>query len=207
MVEKEYGFLVAAGLTLLFASTGACDWGGSASAGTAQPVETKGESAELGSSAESGSKAHYSSFGIRTNSDRFEVISFKDVGLGREDPSPADPVLEVIAQSVAYQLNVREDVRLRPRVFHDSSLADPEKHTYCEAEHVYVDLWRSESPDKWGYSLWSGCSETQKFAGNEVAIPEPSGEGDVEEAVAPLTEDIADSLATAIDTGCFRRAC
>lgn len=179
-----------------------CDWTGGFGTGTAAPNSPKPSG-----NASPKTDAHYSSFGIRTDAKKFEVISFKDVGLGRDNPTPTDPLLEVIAQSVAYELNQRPELSVRPRVFRDASLSDPAKHTYCEDERVYIDVWRSESPGRWGYSLWSGCSAKQKFASNEVPIQVTRETADVEKAVEPLTEDIADSLADAVERECFRRTC
>lgn len=152
------------------------------------------------------STPHYSSFGVSLRQgERFDLISFKDVGLGRENPSPTGPLLETVAQSLSYEMRVNGDLQLRPRVFVDEDLADPSEHTYCEANRLYIDLWRSEQPSKWGYSLWSGCSESQQFAWEEVPVPESTDE--MTERVEPLTEEIVHSIAVADQKDCFQRAC
>lgn len=156
--------------------------------------------------ATSDEKPHYSSFGVSLRQgEEFNVISFKDVGLGRDDPTPKDPLLEAVAQSLSYEMRVNGELQLRPRVFFDKSLADPAEHRYCEANHLYVDIWRSENPEEWGYSLWSGCSKSQKFAWDEIPVPETTD--DVAERVEPLTKEIAASIAEADREDCFRRAC
>lgn len=190
----------------MFVVAGSCDWTGNFSTGTSSGTATPTTESTSGSTEED-STAHYSSFGIRTDAEEFEVISFKDVGLDRSDPTPTDPMLEAIAQSLAYQMNLKNELRLEPRVFRDETLADPSEHTHCEDHRVYVDVWRSESPDRWGYSLWSGCSAAQKFAVNEVPMEKPPESTDVSDAVEPLAREIADSLTAAVESDCFRRSC
>ena len=149
----------------------------------------------------------YSSFGVKLEGgEKFRLISFKDVGLGRSNPTPTDAILETIAQSLAYEMQLEEDLQLSPRVVHNDKLADPAEHTYCEKHRLYVDVWRSESPSRWGYSLWSGCSENHRFEWQEIPVESTHAE-ELDEAVEPLTKGIVESLANARETGCFTRTC
>ena len=171
----------------------------------------EGESAQAEESAPADESdkadAHYSPFGVKlANGEHFHIISFKDVGLRRENPQPNDPLLETIAQSLAYQLQVADGMQLSPHVVYEEDLADPKEHVKCEANHLYVDVWRSHSPDRWGYSLWSGCSMEGQFAWKEVPA-ETDPEEDMKKAVEPLTEGIVDSLADARQKGCFQKTC
>jgi len=187
--------------------TMSCDWTENFSTGAAAS-EIAAPAAESSSVSDGEHfQAYYSPFAIRTEAEKFEVISFKDVGLDRSNPEPTDAVFEAIAQSLAYHMKSREELQFEPRVFHDESLADPSQHTHCDIHRVYVDLWRSESPDRWGYSLWSGCSESTKFAMDEVPMEKFPESADVGAAVEPLTDDIADSLSAAVENDCFSRSC
>jgi hypothetical protein len=147
----------------------------------------------------------YSPFGVDlTGSHHFDIVSFKDVGLDSA-PFDSESMLEIVAQSLAYSLRQHDHLGLSARLLHDERLAEPSEHTFCEARRLYVDVWHSPSPSRWGYSLWSGCSEAFQFAHREVTL-----EGDhdsLESAVRPLTESIADALADANDHDCFRRRC
>jgi hypothetical protein len=165
------------------------------------------EQAAAESAEEESTESHYSPFGVKlANGEHFHIISFKDVGLRRQDPKPNDPLLETIAQSLAYELQVAEGMQLSPRVVHDEALADPKEHVKCEANHLYVDVWRGEAPDRWGYSLWSGCSMEGQFAWREVPSTTDPDE-DMTKAVEPLTEGIVESLADARQKGCFQKTC
>lgn len=165
------------------------------------------EATETESDESSDSTPSYSPFGVSIeNNEEYELISFKDVGL--ESPGGMEDTLlyEAIAQSVAYQIRTDADLELEPRVVHKPALADPDNHTYCEKDRVYVDLWQSESPRKWGYSLWSGCSKAQRFAWQEVPASEVDPDA-LAEGVEPLTSDIVESLQEADETDCFQRTC
>lgn len=204
-MARSSSSLLWVGLFVLAANFGvvACDSAKSSSVG--------GEASARGAYEETepvqGASVHYSSFGVqlRQGGD-FDLISFKDVGLGREEPEPTGPLLETIAQSLAYELKLDDSFDFQTRVVHDMSLADPSSHTYCEGERLYVDVWRSESPERWGYSLWSGCSESTKFAWGEVPVDGDEKE-ELGDAVEPLTRGIADSLTSAAREGCYRRNC
>ncbi len=147
----------------------------------------------------------YSAFGVElTGGKKFDLVSFKDVGL-ESSPYQSTAMLEILAQSLAYQLQRHKKLDLSARLLHDERLANPSKHTYCEARRLYVDVWHSPSPSRWGYSLWSGCSEAMQFARREIDI---EGEtDDLKSAIRPLTKSIAQSLGQANRQGCYRRRC
>lgn len=138
----------------------------------------------------------------------FETVSFTDVGLKAREDGPADQlVLEAIAESLAQQLEVRESFEYDTDVGYDESLEDPANHMYCDREHLYVALWRGYDPDRWGYSLWSGCHEQQQFEWAELEDPHSRDDVDTITWVEPLTEEIVDSVEEAHEEECFSRAC
>lgn len=125
----------------------------------------------------------------------FTVISFKDVGMSL-NPGDRAYLYESLAEGLAAELRQGAPT-LATIVDHDASITDPQAHLACEAGHVYVDLWRAE--DGWGYSLWSGCGEDDRFAHREITAPPAS--------VEPLASDIASQLRVALRTSCFVRHC
>lgn len=134
----------------------------------------------------------------------FSTITFKDVGLHRGSSDPNDPMLEVIAESLSYELQSSPKLEVRQsRVEYHSELSDPSNHMSCEVDHLYVDLWNGR--DRWGYSLWSGCGEEDNFAWREVEIPQDVTR--LPDRVEPLTDDITRSLARAHETQCFQKRC
>ncbi|MFB6374050.1 MAG: hypothetical protein ABEN55_13265 [Bradymonadaceae bacterium] len=148
----------------------------------------------------------YSPFGVQLNDgSTFELISFKDVGL-KTGSSSRKLLFEAVAQAIAYQLKVVDQFHLQPRVIYDKALADPNNHTYCEKNRLYVDIWHGTAPERWGYSLWSGCSEAQQFAWREIEDKRAISE-DPSEAVEPLARGIVESLREAAKSDCYRRAC
>lgn len=149
----------------------------------------------------------YSAFGVRLHGgEHFNIISFKDVGLPRKTPTTTAPILEAVAQSVAYELEAHGRLDLQPEVVFDEALADPANHKYCESEHLYVDMWHSEEPERYGYSLWSGCGEAGKFAWEEIPV-EADDSMTLAEQVTPLGKGIVDSFAEARQKGCFTSRC
>lgn len=137
----------------------------------------------------------YSPFAVRVaGHPAFEVITFKRVG--HAVPDSSDPSHEEFAASLAANLSA-EGV-LMTEVVHVPELLDPNAHVFCDADHLYVDYWAT-SPG-WGYSLWSGCGEDERFAWSEF----PVSEGDPLDA---LSLEIINALATADQTGCYRREC
>ncbi len=136
----------------------------------------------------------------------FGRISFKDVGLRVEGYSPAHREFEELAMSLADQLMSVEPAPLAASVLALEAYADPSAHQACGEAHIYVDLWRSEGPDRFGYSLWSGCDEDAQFAWEEVPMSwDP--DGDLSDQMLPVVSAITRSLESARATGCFTRAC
>jgi hypothetical protein len=147
---------------------------------------------------------HYFPFRIELDGDHaFRRVTFKDVGMGRKDPSPGDPLLEAIAESLSAELTQARAYG-EASVAHDPALADPRSHLACEAHNLYVDVWCA-GPKRWGYSLWSGCGPDDRFEWREVEIP--GHPRDLTELVAPLARSIAESLRKAASRGCYRRSC
>ncbi|MGF1469126.1 MAG: hypothetical protein ACFCGT_23625 [Sandaracinaceae bacterium] len=129
----------------------------------------------------------------------FDLISFKDVGL-MSVPSPRrEEAYETIARSLATELMSGGEVM--SRVSFSSEQADPQHHLACGARQIYVDLWAGRQPARYGYSLWSGCSDEDRFAWSEVPRPEE------DPAYGALATSIADALRSAMQTGCFQRHC
>lgn len=139
---------------------------------------------------------------------QFDTITFTDVGLmAPEGGGPADQeLLEAVARSLAEELTARDRLDYLATVDYDEQLRDPANHLYCDRRHLYVALWRGWDPDRWGYSLWSGCHEQQKFAWNEID-DEVDREEDVRTRVDPLSEAIADSVEEAYQDDCFTTTC
>ena len=192
-------------LPLLFASLLTLACGGGSEAPCAQPeVETTGES---------GHTARYSPFVLDVHGPQslpFHVISFKDVGVSTDDDRSA--LYESIAESLANELmtvhpNASIDMSMMSEVRHDDAITDPASHVACEGGHIYVDVWRAGGEGDYGYSLWSGCGEDDRFAYNDHVAPGANGGGDLIASVEPLTRDIADALRSAVQTRCFQRHC
>mgnify|MGYP006296653371 CR=1 FL=1 len=151
-------------------------------------------------------KFYYSPFVVQLDSEKFDTVSFKDVGLGRESPEPNDALLETISQAFVYEVGNHTDLNYQGEVVYDERILDPANHLYCGERHLYIDVWRSESPKRWGYSLWSGCGESDNFAWQEVEVDEAKV-GTLTEEVSPLAESIADRLAEAESSNCFVKQC
>ncbi len=132
----------------------------------------------------------------------FEHISFKDVGMS-VPPEDQAFVYETVAESLAARLAEDTGMNLDARVLYSEDAADPAQHRACGANQVYVDLWHDASSPKWGYSLWSGCSEEAQFAWRELAATGP----DPASTVEPLTREIVVDLAQATSAGCFTKYC
>lgn len=128
----------------------------------------------------------------------FDHISFKDVGMSLPEEERSF-VYEELAQSLTYELMSHPEAPLTSRVRYSARMADPANHRHCEGRHVYVDLWHSGAASRWGYSLWSGCGESDRFEWREV----PDGDRDVTE----VARHIATSLRSAVETGCFTAHC
>jgi len=137
----------------------------------------------------------------------FRTVTFQDVGMKQPEPGEMAPeVLQTIADSLAKKFSEHEGLSLASEVLYDKALEDPNNHLFCESEHLYVALWRGYSPDRWGYSLWSGCAEEHQFAWEEVL--DPVGlDKDVVGSVEYLTASIAESLSQATEAKCFFESC
>lgn len=134
-----------------------------------------------------------------SGSEYFEVISFKDVG--RERFSSA--LYASFAESLALGLSTHPDLNFTVSVEYLPELLNSSAHLACEGRHVYVDLWHAEKPTRWGYSLWSGCSQESNFAWEEVAHTGNVPPGDIR----AVTSAMADTLAQAERTSCVTRRC
>lgn len=150
----------------------------------------------------------YSPFVIRVGQGSvFKKISFKDVGFKLKDgEDEARAVYEIIAESLAVELAGDAKLQLAAEVAYDEAILDPNNHVACGSDHLYVDLWRSTSPDRWGYSLWSGCGEEDNFAWREITIEGASSDDPIE-SVKPLTRGITEALSAASARGCYQKTC
>ncbi len=149
---------------------------------------------------------HYSPFVVQVPDSgmQFRTITFKDVGTHRATPAPDDELLQAVAEAVAHNLQMTPELEVRESlVSYQEELSDPANHLACETEHLYVDVW--DGSDKWGYSLWSGCSEDDNFDWKQVEIPADSV--DLPSRVEPLGRAIARSLVAAHRNGCFTKSC
>ena len=148
----------------------------------------------------------YSPFVLRvSNGDPFRVVSFKDVGMKLDDDD-AMLMYETIAESLSLELGAAKSLGMNAQVAYDESNLDPKNHLACGSDQLYVDLWRSEGPARWGYSLWSGCGEDDNFAWKEVRV-ETLDTGDPVKDVKSLTSNIVSTLATATSKGCYQKTC
>lgn len=148
----------------------------------------------------------YSPYGVRIlENTHFDVVTFKDVGVSHFSRD-REPLLESIADSLAFNMSVDVTLPYRAQLVHSEKYADPDSHLYCEMNHIYVDIWTATAPDRFGYSLWSGCSETDQFAWEELPITLSEG-GEYFSAVEALTGRIADRIRDADKSDCFTQTC
>ena len=150
----------------------------------------------------------YSPFVLSVQSGRslFKKISFKDVGLGGVREELREEVYERMASSLATELAVETSLSMPASVIYDEAITDPANHLACGSEHLYVDVWQSEEPKRWGYSLWSGCGEEDNFAWQEVSFT-PHPEGDFDADIEPLAKSIVASIREASQRGCYQKTC
>jgi len=149
----------------------------------------------------------YSPFAIRLDGHgTFDVVTFKDVS-----HPPLDPALqtdELMAEAFTLALRGTHP-GLLTEVVHEPALLDPGNHVFCDRRHLYVDVWRSpqaapiDSP-RWGYSLWSGCGEDDRFAWQEVDGPAAYG---LAEQIDRVVDLIARRLSVADARACHQRRC
>jgi hypothetical protein len=147
----------------------------------------------------------YSPFVVKLEGGPFDTVSFKDVGLKRESKDPDDPLLEILSESLVYEFSQQDALDYEARVVYDPKILDVSNHLYCGANHLYIDVWHSSSPDRWGFSLWSGCSDIDNFAWIEV--PDTRSAADLTLHVEPLTAGIVNELAKAAASNCFQKTC
>ncbi len=121
----------------------------------------------------------------------FQSIEFKHVG---EGAMSMEADLEILAESVA------EALRSDPLVSTEVRYARPHAHHSCGAHKLYVDVWRNAK--KWGYSLWSGCSESQRFGWREVLKV-----GGPMEQLRVVGADLVRALRAADRKGCYTKTC
>ncbi|MGM0556422.1 MAG: hypothetical protein ACQEVA_08610 [Myxococcota bacterium] len=170
-----------------------------------QPTE-QNEAERAGSEGGEEPEHYYSPFVVHLDAEKFDTVSFKDVGLGRAQPTPEDPLLETISQAFVYEVGNHTDLNYQGEVVYDQRILDPSNHLYCGDRHLYVDVWRADGPRRWGYSLWSGCGESDNFAWEEVEIAvDPNAP--LTDEVSPLAESIAERLAEADSRNCFTKTC
>lgn len=151
-------------------------------------------------------RSPYSPYAVHlADHERFHLVTFKDVGMNLFSPDRA-LLYEALAQSVALQMSVLPGPQWRAELIHDASYADPANHLSCESEHIYVDVWTGEDPDRWGYSLWSGCGEDDQFAWEELSDP-LDARAPAHESVESLARRIVEELSEANESGCFTRNC
>lgn len=151
---------------------------------------------------------HYSPFVLDVKSKRslFRKISFKDVGVHVTRDELRESLYETMAESLASELTVDTALSMPASVVYDEAIMDPLNHLACGSDHLYVDVWKSDAPSRWGYSLWSGCGEDDNFAWKEVSFsPHPAG--DVTEEIKPLAQSIVASIREANKRGCYQKTC
>ncbi len=154
------------------------------------------------------SSHHYSPFvlDVKSQQSLFRKISFKDVGVKVEKDELRESLYETMAESLASELSVDTALSMPASVVYDEEILDPLNHLACGSDHLYVDVWQSEEPRRWGYSLWSGCGEEDNFAWKEVSFtPHPAG--DVVEEIKPLAQSIVASIREANARGCYQKTC
>lgn len=153
-------------------------------------------------------KFYYSPFVLEVQDQDavFKKISFKDVGVGELTHAERATLYETMAESLSYELSLAPDLEMPAQVAYDLEITDPKNHLACGSNHLYVDVWRSKSPERWGFSLWSGCGEQDNFAWKEVTYM-PRETDDMIEEVKPLTRGIVDAIKVAEEQGCYQKTC
>ncbi len=149
---------------------------------------------------------HYSPFMLKTKDAElpFRTISFKDVGVSGVS-EPNEVLYETLAESLALELSSPDFAPLASKVVYTEELLNPDNHVSCSGKHIYVDVWSTQEPAQWGYSLWSGCSEDERFVWEQ--LPRPVSKEDLVESLQPLTRSIATRLQEATHKSCFLKSC
>lgn len=179
--------------------------GGLLLAGCESEAEEKLEASET----ESEEIHYYSPYYLTGEGDLvFRTITYTDVGIRQPGEGPVDPeVLEAFSEALAGRLMAMEGIEYDVEVKHDPSQADPSEHLFCEGEHLYIALWHGYEPERWGFSLWSGCEAHHEFAWEEIEDPLERGVEDLSERLAPLVDRIAAKVEEAHHTGCYLTSC
>ncbi|MEO1228304.1 MAG: hypothetical protein AAFZ18_05305 [Myxococcota bacterium] len=150
--------------------------------------------------ADAGLMSLYSPYVLQMSAELpFQRISMKDVGMS-VDPSHREQVYEEVAMSLSVALAQDPEIPMSSEVLYSEEVKDPASHLACGMAQIYVDVWAPRGTERWGYSLWSGCSEEDRFARHEV------NRRDAQDVDA-LTRSIAHSLRHAVATRCFVREC
>lgn len=149
---------------------------------------------------------HYSPFvlKVKSRSSVFQKISFKDVGIQGVDDTNREGVYETIAESLSMSLNENMSLAMPASVVYDQEITDPANHLACGSDHLYVDVWQSDNPPRWGYSLWSGCGDDDNFVWKEISREKSRAST---EQVKPLTDSIISELEKAKSRGCYQKTC
>lgn len=134
----------------------------------------------------------------------FDMISFKDVGVSG-DQQEAEALYETLAESLSLELASWPEAPLSSQVVYSEEITDPNNHKSCGSRHIYVDVWSTSAPPRWGYSLWSGCDEESRFAWREV--PREHQHKDMAASVSGLTRDMSSALRKATTANCFTTDC
>ncbi len=194
---EEFGlkgsFLVTAGLVLCCAAHSAAD-------GT-EPIEVAGSAADTAERAK-----RYSPFAIRVEgSFPFDVVTVQDVGLHLTDGLDQG-LYEAISQAISIALDGNEFFEVRANMFYVEDVSNPTHHEFCDSDHLYVALWHGTHPDKWGFSLWSGCGELDEFAWREFEAA--LGVSEIPfDSIETLAAEIVSAVETAARTQCFQKRC
>lgn len=189
--------LAAGALALGLAVTASVDWSVEETSPTAAV-----ERVELAPPAPGPMSSRYSPFAIRLSGHTwFDVVTFKDVSQKRSDPELQ--IDEQIAEAVSLALRGTHP-SVMTEVIHEPRLTKAESHVFCDQRHLYVDYWQTGVPGRWGYSLWSGCGEDDRFAWQEVAGQAAS---DLGQQIDLVTQQISETLAAADAKACHQREC
>lgn len=144
--------------------------------------------------------ADYSPFVLRISGHTtFSTISFKNVTTGK---SASQVDFELMAESLAMALR-QSHPHILVEVVYAPEFLNPTNHLFCAERHLYVDFWGLQTGQVWGYSLWSGCGEDDRFAWRQfdghfrtIALQ-----------IERITLDMGRSLKRADERACYQRAC
>ena len=144
--------------------------------------------------------ADYSPFVLRLSGHTtFSTISFKNVTTG---VSASQVDFELMAESLAMALR-QSHPHILVEVVYAPEFLNPTNHLFCAERHLYVDFWGLQTGQVWGYSLWSGCGEDDRFAWRQF-------DGyfrNIALQIERITLDMGRSLKRADERACYQRAC